>query len=535
MESANVDIESRPSLVQRLHRVPLDAPSTSTIDSEAIYHSIKPGARRWRQYLPLVIYLVLAVGLLLLLFYFSFYAATVNGQTPAMMGCRYFGYWKGPTCGLNGIDCQPFSTDWQAFRCPSGCLSDQSSALAVIGSGAYRGDSRICKAAIHAGAITSSGGCGLMRYDGARMSFAGTTANGVTSKSFNSWFPKVMQFYTDTVSIAHCTDLSWYILAVGFVATAGLAYFPTAPPLLLTHFQCLWGYLYVTLIASPSSFDYRALGLGLCTDAAVIVVAVHCWYHWVVRHTFQFYASYSLKERLVHWVLLTAIPFHIMLHLTQFAYLPWLNIGVGGYVKNSNLAAWTYVVFILLGLVALILAYWLLLEAYKQQALVRLAGGYAVVVVYAAVVYALFSDTIFHLHHVQIGLLLLPATAHAKRVAYFVQAIGLGLFIQGYAAWGWPTFLDVLPASYSVDVLDAAPSVANITNSAANITWPSLEGVFGYALMLNGVQVYRGVANWTTLPALMPNTTYFVTVSGIGTSGADGDLSPEGNFTTHAA
>ncbi|KDO26507.1 hypothetical protein SPRG_07910 [Saprolegnia parasitica CBS 223.65] len=528
------ETERRPSLVHRAHRISIDehTPPPSPVAHATPYDALKVAPHRWRQHVPIAVYLVVVVSVLTTLFYYSFFAAKVNGQAPAMMGCRYFGYWKGPNCGLHGIDCQPFQTDWFAFRCPSGCLSDQSSVLAVIGSGPYRGDSRICKAAIHAGAIRSGGGCGLMRYDGERMSFAASTQHGVTTQAFPSWFPKTMSFYLDAASISHCVDLSWYIFSVGAAATLGLAWFPALSPLLLTHVQCIWGFIYVTLIASPTSFDYDTLSLHLFTDICIVVVAVHCLYLWVAQYTFAKYASYSRKERFVYWGLLSVVPFHLMLHLTQFAFLPWLNINFGGYRATPSVNVWTYIVFGLVGLVALGLAFHLLRHLYQQKALLSLLALYVLVAIYMAIVHGLYPHTLLHLHHVQIGLLLLPATAFPTRSAFFVQAIGLGLFIQGYAAWGWPTFLDTPPASYYLDAPMTPPDVRNISSSTANISWPALVDVQGYALMLNDVQVYRGVRNWTLVSDLRPNTTYFARVSGIGNGGADGSMGPIANFTT---
>ncbi|OQS07149.1 hypothetical protein THRCLA_00842 [Thraustotheca clavata] len=527
-----MDNHETPSLVQRTQRISIRVSSASPMVLDTEYQSIKAIVPLWRQYISVSSYLITSSSVLILLFYFSYYAAKVNGQAPEMMSCRYFGYWTGPNCGLNGIDCMPFETDWFAFRCPKGCLSDQSSSLTIIGSGPYRGDSRICKAAIHAGAISSSGGCGLMKYNGSRMSFVGSTQHGVTSITFNSWFPKTMAFYTDVVSISHCTDLSWYILAIGALTCMGLAWFPKISPLVLIHYMCVWGYVYVNLIASPTSFDYPSIGLNLFTNIAFIIVAIHCWYIWVIKHTFNNYSTYSRKERFIHWSLVYVIPFHLMLHLTQFGYIPWLNVDVGGYTTNNNVNVWTYIVFALVGLLALVLAGFLLYQLYKQKALPWLLLGYIVLAIYMAIVYAMFSNTLLHLHHVQIGLLLLPATRFPSRTAMFVQAIGLGLFIQGYAAWGWPTFLDVLPASYYIDSLDTPPRIVNVTSTTANLTWDALSEVYGYALMLNGVEVARTAQNWSVVTNLAANLTYFVQVSGIGVSGADGTLGAMGNFTT---
>ncbi|ETV90922.1 hypothetical protein H310_14408 [Aphanomyces invadans] len=131
-----------------------------------------------------------------------------------------------------------------------------------------------------------------------------------------------------------------------------------------------------------------------------------------------------------------------------------------------------------------------------------------------------------------VGLTVLPLTRVPKWPAYFIQAVGLGLFIQGYAAWGWPTYLDILPPKYQIDSGDVPPEAVNATATSANVTWEPLDNVVGYALMLNGVQVARTHRLWATVDNLQPNRTYYIQVSGIGNGGVDGWPGLEGNFST---
>ncbi|ETV90923.1 hypothetical protein H310_14409 [Aphanomyces invadans] len=255
---------------------------------------------KWRQrlrpWLPLLGYTVIAFTTLATMTYLSFFAATVDGKAPTMLGCRYFGYWTGPTCGLNGIDCQPFESDWKPIRCPTRCLWDGSSVLEVIGTGVYKGDSRICRAAIHAGVIGTNGGCAMMKYSGSRNSFEGSTANGVTSTSFDSWFPKTFEF-KPTASSSYCTDLSWGILGVGFAACFGLVFLPM-PPVAMVHTLCVWGFFYVAVIAAPDGYDYKVILVRLSTQVFIVVAAVQCWFHWVIQHTFQTFRTSSKPVRL---------------------------------------------------------------------------------------------------------------------------------------------------------------------------------------------------------------------------------------------
>lgn len=72
-----------------------------------------------RSYCILIGYSLLAFLLVLLLTYLSFFAAKMDGAEPEFVGCRSWAY--GDSCGLWGIDCRPFESEWSAFRCPTKC------------------------------------------------------------------------------------------------------------------------------------------------------------------------------------------------------------------------------------------------------------------------------------------------------------------------------------------------------------------------------------------------------------------------------
>ncbi|RHY13437.1 hypothetical protein DYB25_003699 [Aphanomyces astaci] len=277
---------------------------------------------------------------------------------------------------------------------------------------------------------------------GSRTNFEASTAFGVTSQAFDSWFPKTFEF-KQAPSVSHCTDLSWGILAVGTLACLGLVFFPL-PPVVLIHTMSIWGFVYVALIAAPDGYDYKAILVRLSTQVFIVVAAVHCWYHWAIKYTFADFASASKLIQAILWGLGYVIPFHGMLHLSFLAYIPWLNFDLGGYKYNDVSHTATYVVLVVVGLVLLATVAFLLVHLHRQSKLYRTLTGYVLLTLYCLFVYALFPSTILHLHHVMVGVSILPLTRVPKWPAFAVQAAGLGLFIQGYAAWGWPTFLDIL-------------------------------------------------------------------------------------------
>lgn len=83
----------------------------------------------------------------------------------------------------------PCPADFQAQSAPLACSCSAEAAVSgqVWGTGDYTTDSRICRAAVHAGAIPVSGGIVLVSPAPGHRSYTGTTANGVTTASYGPW------------------------------------------------------------------------------------------------------------------------------------------------------------------------------------------------------------------------------------------------------------------------------------------------------------------------------------------------------------
>lgn len=69
-------------------------------------------------------------------------------------------------------------------HCPPSATATQGT---VWGVDVYTDDSNICRAALHAGAITRSGGAVLITPMAGRGSYAGSSRNGVSTTSYGSW------------------------------------------------------------------------------------------------------------------------------------------------------------------------------------------------------------------------------------------------------------------------------------------------------------------------------------------------------------
>ena len=132
----------------------------------------------------------------------TYFGSPSSYQSPATLTCNNYGYSFPSTdkCGVNGIECLPPPTqrnlhsNWVPLRCPARCAWQDRT---IWGTGIYRPDSHLCSAAHHAGTIDASGGCFLVRTTpgkNATEGFVGTAKNGLTSRSFPSWFPRGLEF-----------------------------------------------------------------------------------------------------------------------------------------------------------------------------------------------------------------------------------------------------------------------------------------------------------------------------------------------------
>ncbi|MGP1353702.1 MAG: LCCL domain-containing protein [Parasphingopyxis sp.] len=67
------------------------------------------------------------------------------------------------------------------------CGPDATMAGSVWGTDIYTDDSNICRAAVHAGVITTDGGDVTLTPEDGQENYAGSTANGVESRDYGAW------------------------------------------------------------------------------------------------------------------------------------------------------------------------------------------------------------------------------------------------------------------------------------------------------------------------------------------------------------
>lgn len=91
------------------------------------------------------------------------------------------------TAQADGPPACPASFQGQAAPLSCTCTAEASATGSVWGTGVYTSDSRICRAAVHAGIIQATGGVvGVVPVPGLP-GYVGTAANGVTSSNYGAW------------------------------------------------------------------------------------------------------------------------------------------------------------------------------------------------------------------------------------------------------------------------------------------------------------------------------------------------------------
>ncbi|MFP2926969.1 M57 family metalloprotease [Pyxidicoccus sp. 3LG] len=96
---------------------------------------------------------------------------SVRGQTPPPSSCSSYDFTS--YRGQNGT------------RIPCSC--EAVSGGSVWGTDLYTDDSNVCVAAVHAGAISSSGGVVVVTIQPGQSSYTGSTRNGITTSSWGAW------------------------------------------------------------------------------------------------------------------------------------------------------------------------------------------------------------------------------------------------------------------------------------------------------------------------------------------------------------
>ncbi|KAJ3012625.1 hypothetical protein HKX48_006187 [Thoreauomyces humboldtii] len=484
---------------------------------------------RWRWAVRCFYVLLWIIVAGLLISFNNYKAMTAEGQ-PTYLACNdELWEWQVETCGLNGVYCSPFANQSFVVRCPQECLQTRNLnqrwlgnttqgflAPWVVGSGPYRAESWICAAGIHAGVIKKHwGGCAAIDIVGEISNFESTTANGITTLPFPSWFPKA--YNIRAISSSHCTDFSWGILPVAYLFSVFFSLFwPTKGSFIFALVSA--GFWYGTFIAIPihgDSWTSAAFGTYFVTLGYTYVL-----YTLFMRPSILYPARFPLDTAILY-----IAPFYLALHM-EILTAPLSNFGL---TSRAFRDPETLVIFVI-GLPAVLIVCSAQLWLFRRHGmLVRYILAYGT----AAIIYFVVAKIVglsVHLHHYTLGIILLPLTRLQSRTSLVMQGFLIGLVVQGISRWGPASPFDTAFQNQAGDEVVSVPrpSFAISPNAlAANgtIAWeygsspgdpiPSGLSYDAFSLLLNDVEIYRGVEPSYNVQKLLtdPLRDYYVRVS----------------------
>ena len=420
--------------------------------------------RPWQRLVLLVLFLVAwAVSLAVPLVLSKGTATDASGAVLRHVDCVDTLWRRNNECGLDGVDCHPFSNTSFAFRCPADCASvrvlnphhvgpqDVNYRPLVIGGGAgspYRGDSFLCGSAIHAGVVDdTTGGCGVATLTGEYYRYFPSSQHGIDSIPFDSYFPLSFTVTTDPAIKCTAPDPRWTIsLPLSLLFTTLLSLLTTSPALL--YFPTFLGiFAHVALISDPPAISTPSSTLLLPT--LISHYAEHLLpslfiatllYHTTIRRTLASLPPTTALSKTLFWLLplwLGALTNRTIEPLIPIARLTPSDLSAG---QPGALLALITIITLITCIVA-IQAYHL----HQEGRLPRHLLFYLCTAIALAALSTLPHLTL-RIHHYLLALLLLPGTALQTRLSLFSQGLLLGLFINGSARWGLASLLQTADA-----------------------------------------------------------------------------------------
>ncbi|KAL2197301.1 hypothetical protein P885DRAFT_35062 [Corynascus similis CBS 632.67] len=434
-------------------------------------------------------------------------------------------YWiSGNGCGVDGVDCRPFTDGGFPFRCPANCASYQVLNPRAVGdqeiiyqplvvggpppesanaTAVYRGDSFICGSAIHAGVISNAnGGCGVVKLVGRKTGYNSTTRNGITSIGFDSYFPLSFAFEPDVKCDAR--DVIWSLLSISVVFTAVFSVFVTSPALF---FFPVFTVLYWTVgmaTDAPSHQNVPSLfSIEIGRFLPAMFVAWVMYDKMGIRRTLR--GLTAQVEKTVLWLGAAWVG-----ALTNYTldFIPIQRLTPRDLNQQPGARAALAIIIIILVVIASAQVWF-----FRQEA--RLVRNLKLYVIFALaiVICVALPDLSLRIHHYVLALLLLPGTAIQIRPSLLYQGLLVGLFVNGIARWG---FDPVLQTDYELRgdaPMDSPlpsirpPVVAG--NSSITFSWdPPPVPYDGISVLVNDVERFRkyfgedgsaGVSNVTWL------------------------------------
>lgn len=89
--------------------------------------------------------------------------------------------------GVASLGACPADFEGRSAPLTCSCAAEAAASGSVWGSGPYTSDSRVCRAAVHAGVIPPTGGTVSLQPAPGRQNYAGSAANGITTSDYGAW------------------------------------------------------------------------------------------------------------------------------------------------------------------------------------------------------------------------------------------------------------------------------------------------------------------------------------------------------------
>lgn len=436
---------------------------------------------------------------------------------PQEIGCGNYFWGKNNQCDLNGNRCRPFQGTEFAFRCPANCASYQLSEPRAVGdqqvnyrplviggpgndtdrSGAYRADSTICGAAIHAGIVSNAeGGCGVVKVVGKRSSYGSSSRHGIESIGFDSYFP-MSYLFEETVQ-CRARDMRWSLLVVSVLFTTALSLFTTSPSLFFfTIFTAI--FWHVGLVSDPPSHSsFRELFTIIVGKyLPVMFVAWVVYDKMAVRRTLK--GLTAQIDKTVLWLGACWVG-----ALDNYTLSPNIPISrLNAHDINQQPGGFLALLIIVFTIFFIVLKQiWFFRQEGRLISYGKLYLGLLGGVLLCLVLK--IWDLNLRIHHYFLALLLITGTSMQTRPALLYQGLLIGLFINGIARWGWDP---ILQTSYALrgdgqlgsvlPRLETAPEI-HVGAQVSNITFrweaPPKRNIRldGISLLVNDVERFRG-------------------------------------------
>ncbi|KAG5979363.1 hypothetical protein E4U55_005253 [Claviceps digitariae] len=436
---------------------------------------------------------------------------------PQTIGCGATYWGSGNACGLDGNDCRPFGGSGFPFRCSANCASYQALNPHAVGdeelvyrpiviggpsddaapeNATYRGDSYICGSAIHAGVISNAnGGCGVVKLVGRGQNYRSTQRNGITSASFDSYFPLSFQFLSDIQCSAQ--DTRWALLAISVVFTAGLSLFTASPALFF--FSTFIGTFWTVGMAldPPPHRSVSALFSNISGKFLPAMFVVWVMYDKMgVRRTLH--GLTAQMEKTVLWLGACWVG---ALDNYTLSFIPIQRLNAHDLSQQPGAKTALTLIVLLIAAIAATQIYF-----FRQEArFVKYIKLYAIFLL-GILIALVLPGLNLRIHHYIMALLLLPGTSLQMRPSLVYQGLLIGLFINGIARWGFDPILQTsaalqgdaqkgtpLPVLHppTIDLANSSSSTMLLSNITFTWDTPPLKQFDGISILVNDVERFR--------------------------------------------